>query len=143
MSDLNDELIKRILTIFRSYITVSEKSDDSYKLMGHRFIKFAAEYPNYFKAIFMSEGLTIPKDFLTSDMSYDLIKKHASYKTGLNDQRVEEFHLKMWIFCHGIASLIATKTCKFSEEKIDNLLKSQYKALMLLESVREKDEKCN
>ena len=45
----------------------------------------------------------------------------------------------MWIFTHGIATLVATDTINFSDEDISNLLTSQYKALMKLEGENKND----
>ena len=39
----------------------------------------------------------------------------------------------MWMFTHGIATLLATDTVLLTEEQISNLLSSQFQALMLLE----------
>ena len=44
----------------------------------------------------------------------------------------------MWIFTHGIATLVATDTVNFSDQDISNLLTSQYKALMKLEGENKK-----
>ena len=52
----------------------------------------------------------------------------------LSDEEVKQFHFKMWIFGHGIATLVANNTCKFTDEQIDSLLLTEYQALMTLES---------
>ena len=36
----------------------------------------------------------------------------------------------MWLFTHGIASLIATKTCCFSNSYISDLLTNEFNALI-------------
>lgn len=40
----------------------------------------------------------------------------------------------MWIFAHGIATLIATGTVVFTDEQIKELLSYEFQALMLLEN---------
>lgn len=42
----------------------------------------------------------------------------------------------MWTFTHGIATMIATKTCEISEEQISEMLTDEFKALMLLEKMK-------
>ncbi len=39
----------------------------------------------------------------------------------------------MWIFTHGIATLVANNTCNLTDEQISKLLSYEFQALMLLE----------
>ena len=39
----------------------------------------------------------------------------------------------MWIFCHGIASLVANNTIVLTDMQIKQLLSYEFQALMLLE----------
>ena len=39
----------------------------------------------------------------------------------------------MWIFCHGIATLVANDTIKLADNQIQDLLSYEFQALMLLE----------
>ena len=39
----------------------------------------------------------------------------------------------MWIFCHGIATLVANNTIYLTDDQIQQLLSDQFQALMLLE----------
>ena len=53
--------------------------------------------------------------------------------TNLDDKEIKNFHIKMWIFTHGIGALVANKTVDFSEKQIKDLLSYEFQALMLLE----------
>jgi len=44
-------------------------------------------------------------------MSNDVIKK-GQILTGLSYEEQTKFHVKVWIFTHGIATLLATNTVK-------------------------------
>ena len=52
--------------------------------------------------------------------------------TSLVGKDLKSFHVKMWLFTHGIATLIASSAVNLSDEEISNLLSSEFKALMLL-----------
>ena len=69
------------------------------------------------------------KEFIKEEELEKLIK----LSTNLNDGNLTGFHTKMWIFCHGIATLLASGTVKLTDEQIKNLLTSEFQALMLLE----------
>ena len=43
----------------------------------------------------------------------------------------------MWIFSHGIATLVANDTVNLSDEQIKKLLSDEFQALMLLEENRD------
>lgn len=78
-------------------------------------------------------GLT-PDAFVSKDGDdYEEIAKLIKISTNLKDNDIKDFHTKMWIFCHGIATLVANDTIKLTDNQIQELLSSQFQALMLLE----------
>ncbi len=42
--------------------------------------------------------------------------------TGFSFEEQKSFHVKVWMFTHGIACLVAMNTVKLSDEEIDKLL---------------------
>lgn len=134
MEELKNELLIKVVEIYRKYMTVDKKAHP-YKEMGKGYIKFAKEEPKLFQLIFMSENNLNTKNFIKHDKKvYEDILKYVSNITGINsEENVSNFHLKMWIFTHGIATMIATKTCEITDEQISKMLTEEFEALMLLE----------
>ena len=64
---------------------------------------------------------------------YKEIEKLIKISTNLKEEEIKDFHTKMWICCHGIATLVANDTIKLTDNQIQELLSSQFQALMLLE----------
>ena len=145
MEELKKAVIEKIAEIYRRYMIVGDKKDHQYKEMGKGYIKFAKEEPKLFQTIFMSENNLTTKNFITHDKEvYKNIIKYVKNVTGISsEKRISEFHLKMWTFTHGIATMIATKTCEISDEQINEMLTDEFKALMLLEKMNEKGRKNN
>lgn len=145
MEELKKAVIEKIAEIYRRYMLVDDKKDHQYKEMGKGYIKFAKEEPKLFQTIFMSENNLTTKKFITHDKEvYKSIVKYVKNVTGISsEKRISEFHLKMWTFTHGIATMIATKTCEISDEQINEMLTEEFKALMLLEKMNEKGRKNN
>lgn len=135
MEELKEEILKKIVEIYRDYMTVNEKAPYLYRQMGEGYIRFAKEEPKLFELIFMSPNNLTTKSFITHDKKvYNDILKYVSATTGISsEERVRNFHLKMWTFTHGIATMIATKTCEISDEQISEMLTEEFNALMLLE----------
>lgn len=105
-----------------------------YKQIGINYIKFAKKEKKLFQTLFMSElGLT-PSAFISKvGEDYEEIEKLIKISTNLNDDDIKDFHTKMWIFCHGIATLVANNTIHLENKQIEQLLSYQFQALMLLE----------
>ena len=64
---------------------------------------------------------------------YKEVEKLIKLSTNLKDNDIKDFHTKMWIFCHGIATLVANTTINLTDTQIQQLLSYEFQALMLLE----------
>ena len=73
------------------------------------------------------------------EYNFSKLQNLVQVTTKLDNDDAFDFHMKMWIFTHGIATLVATETINFSDEDISNLLSSQYEALMKLEGENKND----
>ena len=133
MEELKKELTEKILETYREYIKSNLDCKNAYGQMGKNYIRFAKEEPKLFNMIFMNHTDFTPDKFACHDSSFAEILKFAKESTKLSENEVKQFHLKMWIFVHGIATLVANNTCKFTDEQIDSLLLTEYKALIQLE----------
>lgn len=130
MEELKKEVMDKIICTYKSYVYGSLDKNKPYKQMGLGYIEFAKKEPILFQTIFMSKNDSDIKTFLESDGNIELIKECVGNTTKLNNDDIGKFHTKMWIFTHGIASLIATNTCTFTDEEIDDLLTNQFNALL-------------
>lgn len=133
--ELKKELYNKIEKYFYKYI-MNNMIDNIpyYRQVGINYIKFAREEKNFFKILFMSKSDYLPEGFVSkSEDDFKEISKLIKMSTKLNDDDIKSFHIKMWMFTHGIATLLATDTVLLTEEQISNLLSSQFQALMLLE----------
>lgn len=133
--ELKKELYNKIEKYFYKHI-MDNMIDNIpyYRQVGINYIKFAREEKNFFKILFMSKSDYLPEGFVSkSEDDFKEISKLIKMSTKLNDGDIKSFHIKMWMFTHGIATLLATDTILLTEEQISNLLSSQFQALMLLE----------
>ncbi len=132
--ELYKELYNKINSYFYDFIMKNIVDDiPHYNQIGINYIKFAQEETNLFKVLFMSPSRNLPNTFVETDKTgfagvIDAIK----LSTYLSDKDIKSFHTKMWIFVHGIATLTVSKSVKFTEEQIRDLLSQEFQALMLL-----------
>mgnify|MGYP000298612071 CR=1 FL=1 len=105
-----------------------------YKQVGINYIKFAKKETKLFQTLFMSDTGLTPDAFVSKDGDdYKEIEKLIKISTNLKEEDIKNFHTKMWIFCHGIATLVASGTVKLSDSQIQRLLSYEFQALMLLQ----------
>ena len=98
-----------------------------YKQIGINYIKFARKEKKLFQTLFMSELGLSPSAFISKEgEDYLAIAKMIKVSTNLKDEDIKDFHTKMWIFSHGIASLVANNTIKLENKQIEQLLSYEF-----------------
>ena len=132
--DLMNELNKVMIKFFYDFLTNNMNDEmPKYKQTGINYIKFAKEEKNIFKVLFMSKtNLSINEFIDAADGNFNEVEKYINMSTSLVGKDLKSFHVKMWLFTHGIATLIASGAVNLTDEEISNLLSSEFKALMLL-----------
>ena len=135
VEEMQKELYKKIEHYFYKFLLDNMVDEiPKYKQVGINYIKFAQKEKKLFQALFMSEvGLT-PNAFVSkAGEDFEEIEKLIKISTNLNNDDIRNFHTKMWIFCHGIATLVANNTVNLTDNQIQELLSYEFQALMLLE----------
>ena len=135
VEELQKELYYKIEKYFYKFLLDNRSKEiPKYKQVGINYIKFAKKEKKLFQTLFMSEvGLT-PNVFVSKEGDdYKEIEKLIKISTNLKDDDIKDFHTKMWIFCHGIATLVANNTISLTDSQIEKLLSYEFQALMLLE----------
>mgnify|MGYP000195039433 FL=1 len=133
--ELYKALYNKINSYFYDFIMKNIVDDiPHYKQIGINYIKFAQEETNLFKVLFMSPSRNLPNTFVETDKTgFAGVVAAIKLSTHLSDKAIKSFHTKMWIFVHGIATLTVSRSFKFTDEQIKDLLSQEFQALMLLE----------
>lgn len=133
--ELQKELYKKIEKYFYKFLLDNMIEDiPKYKQVGINYIKFAKKEKKLFQTLFMNEKGLTPNAFVSKEGDdYKELEKLIKISTNLDEEDIKSFHTKMWIFCHGIATLVANDTVSLTDEQTEQLLSYQFQALMLLE----------
>ena len=129
MEEVKAAVIKQAEQIYNGYIQRSaSKPGPNYKATGLAYIDFAREEGALFQLLFMRDrrGEVIPPRMTDDNMEY--IMQTISTATGLTGDQAYDFHLHMWIYAHGLASMVATHFADFTEEEAGRLLGDEFKA---------------
>ena len=135
VEEMQKELYMKIEQYFYKFLLDNMiEGIPQYKQVGINYIKFAKKEKKLFQTLFMSDTGLTPDAFVSkAGKDYKEIEKLVRISTNLKDDDIKDFHTKMWIFCHGIATLVANGTVKLTDNQIQELLSDEFQALMLLE----------
>lgn len=135
VEEMQKELYRKIEQFFYKFLLDNMvEGIPKYKQIGINYIKFAKKEKKLFQTLFMNNTGLTPSVFVSKDgEDYKEIEKLIKISTNLKEEDIKDFHTKMWIFCHGIATLVANDTIKLTDYQIQELLSYEFQALMLLE----------
>lgn len=135
VEEMQKELYLKIEKYFHKFLLDNMiEGIPSYKQVGINYIKFAKKEKKLFQTLFMNETGLTPNVFVSKvGDDYKEVEKLIKLSTNLKDNDIKDFHTKMWIFCHGIATLVANTTINLTDTQIQQLLSYEFQALMLLE----------
>lgn len=96
----------------------------AYKASGMAYIRFAREETELFKLLFMCDrsGEAVTDDRESVRPLLELLKTNL----GVSEEEAVLFHLEMWIYVHGIATMIATSYLRWDEDMVSRLLTDAY-----------------
>ncbi len=129
MEELKQALLDYSLDYYRKFLLDFKGNTPKYRQIGLNYIRFAKEESNVYKFIFMGDYQIKIEEFAFFDKSYTEVEKTLQIQNELSTEMTKKFHLKMWLFVHGIACLIATNTCCFTDEEIKLLLAEEFQIL--------------
>lgn len=98
-----------------------------YKASGMAYIRFAKDERELFKLLYMRDrsGEVIPEGVgITKE-----IELMVHNNTGLNGENVKLFHLEMWAYVHGIATMFATGFLDLDWDLVSKMITDVYRGL--------------
>lgn len=130
MEEVQQEVVKAANLRYQEYLRqdMSAGRYPPYKASGMAYIRFAREQKELFKLLFMRDRTHEEKaagDELEALLG--LIQKNM----GLSRDDAYCFHLEMWIYVHGIATMIATAYLEWDMDFISAALTDAYQGLRL------------
>ena len=129
MEELRAAVIDRAFSLYLDFIKAETESGKypQYKAFGMAYIRFAKEEKNLFKLLFMRERSNDADDsnIVSIEKEIGMITKMFS----VSNQKAEQFHVKLWIWVHGVATMIATSYLDWDFETISAMLTDVYNGL--------------
>ena len=129
MDELRLAVVKKADELCNEYIQreISSAKYPEYKASGMAYIRFAKEEKELFKLLYMRDRKCendSEKAELTEQMNTIVHKT-----TGLEGDDAKLFHLEMWAYVHGIATMFATEYLNLDWELVSKMLTDSYQGL--------------
>ena len=129
MEELRMVVIAQIDQLCNQYIKREVESGvyPAYKASGMAYIRFAKEEGELFKLLYMRDR---SQEAESKEMELgDEMESILQDSTGLSGAEAEFFHLEMWAFVHGIATMFATGFLNLDWEVVSKMLTDVYQGL--------------
>ena len=129
MEEVGQEVFIASDLLYQNYLRedMAKGKYSPYKASGMAYIRFAKEERELFKLLFMRdrsrEKIEENKEEIRPLMQ--LIQQNL----GISEDEAYLFHLEMWLYVHGIATMIATSYLDWDDEFISRVLTDAYMGL--------------
>ena len=131
MEELKADVIREAERLYQRYIRCEMETGEfpAYKASGMAYIRYAKEERELFRLLFMRDrtGEKIQSDGPEMETLYEVIRQN----TGLSMENTRLFHLEMWAYVHGVATMLATSYLELDWEIISRMLTDGYEGLKL------------
>ena len=129
MEELEADVLAEADRLYQAHLAAAQGDDryPPYKAMGLGYIDFARREPELFRWLFMRDrtGETVPDGKAENAPVIGLIRQ----KTGLDEESAWLFHLEIWIYVHGVASMLATGYLDWDEALVSGMLTDIFEGL--------------
>lgn len=129
MEDLTLAVVSKADELCNEYIKQEAESGKYpvYKASGMAYIRFAKEEKELFKLLYMRDR---SKDSSTKETESDkAMIDIVQSNTGMDTETAKLFHLEMWAYVHGIATMFATGFFDIEWELVSRMLTDSYQGL--------------
>ena len=141
MEEVQQAMIEAAKTLYKEYVKKGLTAAHPFKGVGTQYILFSVKEPKLFQLLFMTEQKQIPDlsgVLPLIDESYEQILLSIQDDYKISRPSAEKLYHHLWIYTHGIASLCATKMCRFTGQEISTMMTEV--AMSILKKIKE-DEK--
>lgn len=140
MDELKEEVRKLAKQKYQAYMADIFDYSPSFKEFGMRWVGFAAEEPNLYRLLFLSQGnehspyIRFKQEFesIINPLVEEIMKTF-----GLSQVDAEELLNRMLIFANGIAAFVITDKDSFSKEAVSHDLSQVCIGIVITDKLRD------
>lgn len=133
MEEVQQAVTEAAKTLYKEYVNKGLRSEHPFKGVGTQYILFSLKEPKLFQCLFMTEQPQIPDlsgVLPLIEESYEEILLSIQDEYGINKSLAEKLYRHLWIYTHGIATLCATKMCRFTDTEISSMITEVFTSIL-------------
>ncbi len=129
MEDLHKEIIAEIDMLYMQFIAEEFATGKypPYQASSMAFIRLAKEETELFKLRYMRDRTR--ESFSDNSAANETILMMIQKNLGVSRENAQEINLQLWVYAHGIASMIATNYIDFELQQASNVLTKAFNGL--------------
>lgn len=135
MKEVQDAVRAAAMRRFESFAEQKLPGMPLFKQVGMQMVLFGAREPKLYQLLFMQENRNaVSFDDVFGELGpaaetcISLIRETYS----LSEAEARLLFENVWIYTFGVGALCATRVCHFSEERLGEMLSTEFQAMMLL-----------
>lgn len=129
MDDLRFAVVEKADILCQEYMRREVENGEfpAYKANGMAYIRFAKEEKELFKLLYMRDrsSESYPERSKITEEMESIVQKNI----GLDGENAKLFHLEMWAYVHGIATMFATSFFDLDWNLVSRMLTDSYQGL--------------
>ena len=129
MEDLRRAVVERAQELGDDFVRREMEKGEfpPYKASGMAYIRFAKQERELFRLLYMRDRSAETGE--SNSSLFAQMTQTVQKSNGLSKEDALRFHLEMWVFVHGIATMIATGYLELEEAWISRMLTDCYQGL--------------
>ena len=135
MKEVQEEVRAAAMRRFERFAEQRLPDMPLFKQVGMQMVLFGAKEPKLYQLLFMQENRNaVSFDDVfgelgpTAETCIGLIREEY----GMSVEQAKLLFENVWIYTFGVGALCATRVCQFSEERLGQMLSTEFQAMMLL-----------
>ncbi len=145
MKDLKAAVVGKAKRYAIQYLLQEEESPEPFLNIGLRYVRFAKEEQELFKLLYIAGSMSVDFEDTTHPFN-SLIErmKEDPHLQGLDETALKRINVNMWIYTHGLTSLMNADPSKYSDEFVYQYLRQMGRIVIEWEHFhQQKGEQCS
>ena len=136
IGNLKSEVRTEADRIFDSYIDEGLKEKIPFLGYGMKYFKFAKEEPQLYRMLFLELNENGENSALSGmKHAQDILRTTLMKIYNINENEADRYFRDMWIASHGLATLLVTGSCPYSDEELQKIMTGF--SVSILKSIKE------
>ena len=122
MNELKAEVYAAAYAVYRNYEDVGLKHPIPFLGVGLQYIRFAKEDPELYRLLFLTSGTEFGGVMTSMKHLQNMIRESLMRIYKIDSKTADFYFRDLWLAVHGLATLIVTGDCPYSDDEISQIL---------------------